>query len=148
MLGGRLSHRLETLCSFRASLRGIMTELSYCAPPVTDILGAARERARGETAEFFSLCLEEMAGGDTFPAAWNTSCRALKSADSGDIGLISSLAGIIGSSDGESQLGELAMYEKLLDERVAQARENSEKYRRLYTFIGAAAGVTIGILIL
>lgn len=89
-----------------------------------------------------------MSDGAPFSAAWEAACAAFTSAWSEDVALISSLGSVIGSSDSESQLGELVVYEKLLEERVESAREYSEKNRKLYTALSTAAGVMLGLIIL
>ncbi|MDR1630933.1 MAG: stage III sporulation protein AB [Oscillospiraceae bacterium] len=74
--------------------------------------------------------------------------RIKKGLKATDIACLRAFVSSLGEGDVESQTALCDLYESLINERLADARERAEKYAGLYTALGVLAGLAVSILLI
>lgn len=62
-------------------------------------------------------------------------------------GLLASIGGILGTSDLETQLGQLGLLSEQLDAILSEARVSCEKNRRLSVTLGSLLGLSLAVIL-
>lgn len=92
-------------------------------------------------------CARQCRSGVPFPEAWAQSLRS-RTLPEDAAALLADFGAGLGASDLIGQLGHLAMYRTLGQEKRDDARAAQQRKARLYVVLGAACGLGLDLLLL
>lgn len=131
----------------------VENEISYLGSIITDIFIKIAESNKSVVSDIFSRTAEIINAGNITGAAkaWETS--VIEKADTTclnkeDIEILISFGKLLGTTDKEGQLSNIALTLHQLKNQEAKAEEDKRKNGMLYTRLGVMAGAAIVIMII
>ena len=136
----RLRRRADLLLELKVLLQSLQTGIRYSSQSLSELILDRLEFRLCKGAEHSELFLWdpvkalEQAGRDLLE-------------DPGDWAWFQGFTQGLGVSDTQGQLDHIALYQSLLEPRLAQAREEARQKTRVRVALGLFAGVSLGLLL-
>ncbi|MEG2429627.1 MAG: stage III sporulation protein AB [Oscillospiraceae bacterium] len=149
LLSNSLKNRLLMLQQYQVMLKRIKLYLSYENMKTFQIIKKLSESQYFSKLTFLKNVYENMQIEKNFPQIWKEQIdNSQINLFDGDKLLILSLGDILGSYELNSQIESIELQEKLLEEKITEAREKFLQLGKLYRSLGILLGIACGILIL
>lgn len=127
----------------------IRVELSYRQEAILNLLSRISELSALQKLDYLSTCTEFVKKGEDFPSAWKKAIKESKCPYSKEEkNKLCSLGEMLGTTDTESQLTMLKLYEEYMKEFLNKAEKSQREYGRLSLVMGFLLGFAVFILAL
>lgn len=152
LVAKRYADRPRHIRQLRAALSLLQTEITYGSRRLDRICAHIAQREAGTIGSLFRRAkeyMERLDGASTF-VCWRRAVEetwphtALKEAERQ---ILIDFGKTLGISDREDQLQNLRRAQTALEQEEAQARDEQERYEKMYRSLGVLAGALIVILI-
>lgn len=148
---GGLRRRVSNLEQLGRLMGRMADQIRYTAAPVEELLESAERSGEFTGLPVLDRACAGIREGANIHDAWDRAVR-----DSGrDAGLTQGdqelLMGFgvgLGTTDVAGQVANCGQYRELLDQRLSEARKESESKGRLYLTLGFSAGMAVALLLL
>ncbi|MCI8497144.1 MAG: hypothetical protein HFE85_02685 [Clostridiales bacterium] len=145
------SNRVRQLEAAVSFINDVSTRIRYSAAPIDEIIEQAAHMEQLKPLSFLPDCAVMCRTGEAFPAAWKqalTLKQRTLSLKGRDMELLQAFGAGLGATDVEGQLSHCALYEKMLEETLQQARRDKETHGRLTASLGVLAGIGTAVLLI
>jgi stage III sporulation protein AB len=152
-VAGRYARRPAHLRDVATALAVLQTEVEYGATPLPEALIRAAQSGGAAVGPLFADTARRMgAGGGITPgeamrAAWQEGAAATALAPS-DVGVVLSLAEVLGASGRADQVRHLALARERLAGEEARAQEERARYERLARYLGVLSGAALVLILI
>lgn len=128
-------------------LQLIENEIAYCAVPVKELLDEICSRTELSGLKFAADCKKAYEENSDFSLSWKKSLGEMKTLSHDDVKLLYSFGEALGTTDVSGQVSICKLHAKLFEERLRQAKEDIRLHARMYTNLGALAGVFAAVML-
>jgi len=149
--GGRYRSRQRELRELRSALRSLETEVVYGRTALELACKNLSGRELGAGGLLLGAAGRHLAASGSASVAWREGLREIQgrlALDSEDLRILASLGNLLGQSDTADQAAHLAMVREMLAERERGAAEEARLNGRLWSYLGALAGLGLVILVI
>ena len=144
-----LKKRIALLEKTVSLIINIRVELSYRHEAILNLLSRISELSALQKLDYLSACTEHVKTGEDFPSAWKKAISESKcSYNKEEKNKLCSLGEMLGTTDTESQLTMLRLYEEYMKEFLNKAEKSQREYGRLSLVMGFLLGFAVFILAL
>lgn len=148
-MASALSARVASIEHTLSLLAFLQDRLVYLRPTMGELIDSACAQPNLQELEFLRTCQQAMQQGTPFPQAWKSSIACWRSAlTKEDRVLLLSLAEVLGACDLDSQLSSIAFTREQIEHRLVCARQEREKYQKLYGTLGVLAGFAVAVVLI
>lgn len=136
---------MRQLEGFLRFLGAAETEIRFAALPVEEIVVR-----HGEELPFLRVCAARCENGERFTLAWRDGVRAVgreTGLSRADLSLLRGFGEGFGVSDTDGQLSHCALYAKLTEDNLKNAREEKTRKSKLYQTLGIFSGIAAALLL-
>lgn len=146
-------YRLQELEELERASLLLQGQISYLAMPLPELFESIGQKAQGELREIFLEAAERMQGraGDSaeeiWSEVWKKRIRATFLTET-DLEAILVFGKTLGYADREQQAGSIALFQRYLQETLAQGKKRLEKNGRLYYSMGGLSGLLLVVTLL
>lgn len=141
-----LSNRVDFLEKYINFLSYIETQVRYSSDCIIDILA---EYDSDNKLNFINYCLFKVNNGEIFINSWHESVDKISDSvglKNEDKNLLIGFGNELGKSDIEGQISHCKLHQKLISQRLQEARIQKQQKYRLYQMLGASLGLCVGLL--
>lgn len=143
----RLAKRVRVLEKISLMLGMIENEISYLGRPTQELIKILSEKDELRELDFLPICLSLCEGGENAVAAWANSISESRNVDGEDACILYSFGESLGRSDIDGQISSCKYHEKLVEERLNEAREKRKRYASLACGLGMLSGIGVFIVL-
>lgn len=137
---------LEETVSFIVNLK---VELNYRGEMIPNLIRRIADCSVCRNLDYLLLCEAYIKSGEDFPTAWKKSLNESRCPyTTEERNKLSSLGEILGTTDTDSQITMLNLYEGYMKEFLNKAEKSQNDYARLSTLMGFLSGFAVFILVL
>lgn len=146
------SRRPQELRSLQSALQMLETEITYTATPLPEALGHVAARAGESVAPLFTRTREELLSmsGCTAREAWEAALKEFYPATAltpADLAILRQLGNALGISDRQDQSKHLRLAMEQMRVEIVRAEEESQRYVKLWNYLGLLAGLAIVLML-
>lgn len=141
----RDSERVKIIEEILLMIQIISSEIRYSKTALNVIVHKLSENRGLARLEFLSRC-RKMLESEAFPQSWKTSVEKSQVNYEERVLLLSFGAGL-GTSDVEGQLSNCELHKALFENNLQNAREQSNRFGKLYTSLGVLGGILAALII-
>lgn len=148
--GGRYRSRQRELRELRSALRSLETEVVYGRTPLELACRKLGGNALGAGGLLFAATATRLAASGSAAVAWQEALDEVAGSlalDQEDLRILASLGSLLGQSDHVDQAAHLTMVREMLADREREAAEEARTNGRLWSYLGALAGLAFVILV-
>ena len=146
-----LSMRVKHLETCISMIHMTISQLQYALCPTMQLLENLIAMEEYKDFYFLSSCKHLFSKSIPFSTSWRTALANHSEnlqLSTDDKKLLLRLGDILGTMDGDNQISELALIKRSLEDRLEQARQDRQKYGKLYRSLGVLAGFGISIFMI
>ena len=144
-----LSERVAFLENTAALLGQMSDRLRYLQPDMYSLIESMGRSERFSGLLFPGRCLGLMDKGLSFPESWRLALEEAPGAlENEESEMLSGLSEVLGCTDLDTQLAQLAFAGDRLLARLEAARDRERKYAKLYRSLGALGGLALVIMLI
>lgn len=143
-----VSNRVLFIEQYLSMISYIRTQIRYSCEDIVSIL-ERYEQINARSLSFVNKCIALCKKGEIFSESWNKSISSVEKGSGlkkEDIILIKDFGNGLGVSDVEGQMLHCELSEKLMSDRLNNARDEKNKKYRLYQLLGVSSGICIALI--
>lgn len=148
--GRRYRSRQRELRELRSALRSLETEVVYGRTALESACRKLGGTELGAGGLLLAATGRHLAASGSAAAAWREALAEVGSRlalDQEDLRILASLGNLLGQSDPADQAAHLTMVREMLADREREAAEEARANGRLWSYLGALAGLAFVILV-
>lgn len=143
----RLSRRVRILEKILLMLGTAENEIRFLNRPTPELIDLLGKKDELSELDFLPLCLSLFEKNIDFMNAWSQSIHECKCIDAEDSCILYSFGESLGRSDADGQIASCRYHERLINERLAEAREKRKRYASLACGLGMLSGIGAFIIL-
>lgn len=144
-----LSKKVTAIEAAIALVAHFSDRLRYLQPTLAALLNSACGQSMLQPCSYLAPCREALRQGEAFPSAWQKAVRQCPGALGVEqAAVLETLGDVLGATDLDSQLTALAWVREQLEHHLLSARQDREKYHKMYSTLGVLCGIAIAIILL
>lgn len=148
-MAGKLSQKVAVIECMVALMGHISDRMRYLSPSVYGLLEHLEGVEQFAELECIRRCGVLVQQGRTFPEGWKQAVReSEKALGRQEAELLAGLGDVLGSADLDSQLAAIQHTKTCMQARLEQARNQEQKYGRLYRTLGVLGGLGAAIILM
>lgn len=146
----QMEHREKLLRGLVESLELLEWEFGFHLPLMKELFCHLASKMTGAVATFYSACAERVDQTEvSLKDIWEQSAyEHLKGLNAEDFEALFVLGSVLGRYDAQSQKKSVVAVRERLCDCIGQAVEQRRQKGKVYSTVGAAAGILIGVLLL
>lgn len=146
----KIEYRETLLRSLVESLELLEWELSFRLPLLKELFYELARKTTGPVSKFYAACGRKTVATECpITEIWEQSAREeLSGLKDSDYDALFALGAVLGRYDAESQKSSVLAVRERLNGSLREAAEEKKQKGRVYSTLGAAAGIFVGILLL
>lgn len=143
----RLTKHVRTLEKISLMLGTVENEISYLGRPTCELIKILSEKDELKELDFLQKCLSLSKSGDDIVDAWASSISQSNVVNGEDACILYSFGEGLGRSDIDGQISSCKYHEKLVNEKLNEAREKRKRYASLACGLGMLSGIGVFIVL-
>lgn len=145
--GARYQQRISAIERVRTFILTLRHTLRFTLAPPAQLLTILQRDPVLSGCDYLAAAAEKI-GQTDFSSAWAQAVHnSTEPLDAPERGLLASMGDILGTSDLDTQLGQLDLLSGQLDAILAEARVSCEKNRRLSATLGSLLGLSLAVIL-
>lgn len=144
-----LSKRVRAIEDAILLIDHLYDRLRYLQPTVASLVYEASGTTSLQRCRYLAECKLSLESGHGFTNSWKDAVKKSPgSLELQEIELISALGDVLGSTDLDSQLQNLAWTREQLEHILSDARAYRDKHHKLYSSLGVLSGIAVAIILI
>ncbi|MFV0498109.1 MAG: stage III sporulation protein AB [Candidatus Fimivivens sp.] len=145
--GARYQQRISAIERARTFILTLRHTLRFTLAPPAQLLTIMKNESVLSGCDYLAEAARED-GNTSFKTMWAQAVQtSVEPLDPPERGLLASVGDILGTSDLDTQIGQLDLLSEQLDTVLAQARVSCEKNQRLSVTLGALLGLSLAVIL-
>ena len=148
LISRKYKDRVTELKEFRNSLNMLESKIKFTYEPLQEIFGQLYNCLDNNISLIFKKANDYMKKMNT-QDAWNKAIEESKlNLNNEDINIIKNMGKLLGKTDVEGQVSEIALTSSFIDMQIEKAEKDKEKNEKLYKTLGTVIGLAIVIILI